>query len=285
MNGRVAVVTGAGSGIGRATSLALARAGATVAACDLDLAGAESTAAAIVSAGGRSTAHQVDVASEPEMRGVVAAVLAEHRHVDIVVNNAGIVMAPSPTADFEIDDFLRVMDVNFWGVVHGSLLFLPHLLTRPKANLVNVASYAALIGISRMGAYACSKFAVRGFTETLRMELHGGPVRVTLVCPGAAKTAIFRHSPVIDCERREALHGQFAKSFARPPERIAAAIVGAIRRGRPRVMAGPDAKIIDILARVAPGRYDHLLAPAIDRMILRGLGDMRSTGRPDGLHN
>src|SRR5439155_21811971 len=127
LEGKIAVITGAGAGIGRATALALAGQRCTVAVCDLDEAAAKETVELVVAAGGRASSHQVDVAAEPQMRALVAAVLAEHGVVDIVINNAGIAGPTLPTAEIPLDRFRTVLDVNFWGVVHGSVLFLPHL--------------------------------------------------------------------------------------------------------------------------------------------------------------
>ena len=128
VEGKVAVITGGGSGIGRATALALARRRATITICNLPPTTSKATADDIVAAGGRASAHEVDVTSEPAMRDLVDAVLSEHGALDIVMNNAGILVAPTPTVEVPLDLFRRVMDVNFWGVVYGSLFFLPHLL-------------------------------------------------------------------------------------------------------------------------------------------------------------
>lgn len=271
--GKVAVVTGAGAGIGRASALAFAQEGMAVAACDLDAAAAKDAAEAVVAAGGaRATAHQVDVASETEMRALVDAVLAEHDTVDVVMNNAGIVSAFVPGRDLSLERFRRVMEVNFWGVVHGSLLFLPHLLTRPAANLVNVASNAAILGYPRMAPYVSSKFAVRGFSESLRTELRPTSVRVTVVCPGATKTKILSHSPVMEPGQPEALQAQFDKSFGKRPEAVATAVVEAVRKDKPRALVGPDTVAMDVIARLLPGAYSRLLGRGMDKFVAKVVG-------------
>ena len=272
LRGKVAVVTGAGAGIGRATALALGREGTTIAVCDVDADAAKETVDLIQAASGRASLHQVDVTSEADMRGLADAVLAEHGVVDIVVNNAGIAGPAMATADLALDRFHTVMNVNFWGVVHGSVAFLPHLVTRPEANLVNVASNAGILAYSRMAAYNSSKFAVRGFTETLRMELRSTPVRVTVVCPGVTGTRIVAHSPVIDEAERRAMQDRFDKTWTTKPEKVAGAIVGAIRRDRPRVLVGPDTAVLDAIVRLLPAAHSRLLAKPVDLLFRQALG-------------
>ena len=272
LRGKVAVITGAGAGIGRATALALSREGTTVAVCDVDADGAKETAALVESAGGRASLHRVDVTAEAEMRRLVDAVLAEHGVVDIVINNAGIAGPTAPTADVPLERFHRVMDVNFWGVVHGSVSFLPHLLTRPEANLVNMASNAGILAYSRMAPYNSSKFAVRGFTETLRMELRSTAVRVTVVCPGVTGTQFVAHSPVIDEGERRAMQARFDRTWTTKPERVAAAVVKAIRRDRPRALVGPDTAVLDAVVRLLPAAHSRLLAKPVDLLLRQALG-------------
>ena len=272
LGGKVAVITGAGAGIGRATALALAAAGTTVAVCDVDADAAKETVELVERAGGRAGLHQVDVTSEAEMRALADAVLAEHGAVDIVVNNAGIAGPTVPTADVPLERFHRVMDVNFWGVVHGSVAFIPHLVTRPEANLVNVASNAGILAYSRMAPYNSSKFAVRGFTETLRMELRSTPVRVTVVCPGITGTQFVAHSPVIDDADRRTMQATYDKMRTTKPETVAAAIVRAIRRDRPRALVGPDTAALDAIVRLLPAAHSRLLAKPVDLLFRRALG-------------
>lgn len=266
LRSKIAVVTGAGSGIGRATALALARQGAVVALADLDASSAKETAA-LVDGASRTSVHQVDVTSESAMRALVEDVIAEHGAVDVVVNNAGIAPAPGPAQYLPLSTYRRIMDVNYWGMVYGSLFFLPHLLSRPEANLVNVASNAGIIAYPRLAPYSASKFAIRGFSEALRMELRKTCVQVTVVCPGSTHTRIIENSPVVADSEREHLQERFDKTFGRPPEAVAEVIVRAIRQNRPRALAGPDTLAFDALARVAPAGYGRWLAPAIERFI------------------
>ena len=267
IDGKVALVTGAGAGIGRATALALAAAGARVAVADLDAVAAKDTAETIARAGGTVTTHQVDVTSEAGVGELIEAVLAEHGALDIMVNNAGIAAEPTRLVDVPLDHIRRVMDVNFWGMVHGSRCALPHLLTRPEASLVNVSSNAGLFAYSRNTAYSASKFAIRGFTEALRMELSRTPVRVTVVFPGFTKTNLMGNSPLMDAERRRGLQAVVDANWGRPPAAVAQAIVGGIRKGKPRVITGPDTVVLDALARLFPGGYSRLLSRPLDMVL------------------
>lgn len=264
---KVAVVTGAGSGIGRATARALAARGAVVAVCDLDEASAKETAQAITDAGGRASIHRVDVSSEEQVRQLVDEVVNEHSVVDIVVNNAGIAAAAAGATELSLDAFRRMMDVNFWGMVYGSLFFLPELLRRPEANLVNVSSNAGLIAYSRMAPYSASKFAVRGFTESLRMELRKSPVKVTVVCPGSTHTSLIGHSPLIGETDRQTMQRSIDRLWGRPPETVAKAIVNAVLKNRPRCLAGPDTAVLDAIVRLFPGSHSKLLAPGIEKFL------------------
>jgi NAD(P)-dependent dehydrogenase (short-subunit alcohol dehydrogenase family) len=266
LRNKIAVVTGAGSGIGRATALALARSGTAVALADVDLASAKETAA-LANGASPTSVHHVDVTSESAMRAFVDDVIGDHGAVDVVVNNAGIAPAPGAAQDLPLGAYRRIMDVNYWGMVYGSLFFLPHLLQRPEANLVNVASNAGIIAYPRLAPYSASKFAIRGFSESLRMELRKTRVRVTVVCPGATHTKIIQNSPIVADSQRERLQERFDQTFGRPPEAVADAIVRAIRRNRPRALAGPDTLVFDALVRIAPAGYARWLAPAIDRFI------------------
>jgi NAD(P)-dependent dehydrogenase (short-subunit alcohol dehydrogenase family) len=233
VHGKVAVVTGGGSGIGRATCEALAGQGATVVVSDVRPEAAAETVEKIIAAGGRATAHAVDVSSEEQMRAFVTDVLDQHHVVDIVVNNAGISPASVPTVETDLSVFHKVLDINLWGVIHGSRLFLPHLLERSEANLVNVCSFAGLIGMIGFSPYNISKFGVRGLTESLQIELAGSPVTVTLLCPGGTRTPIMTNSPVIDAGIRDKMQANLSSSKqAIGPEKVAEGVMTAILTGR-----------------------------------------------------
>ena len=261
LSGKVSVVTGAGSGIGRALALELARSGSRLALLDVDEQGLAGTAAALGAA--EVLTRRCDMSDAAQVEVAAAAVVDRFAQVDLVVNNAGIAHSGRPFWELPPEDFGRVMDVNFWGVVHGTRAFLPHLMARPEAVLVNVSSLFGLIGVTRQSAYCSSKFAVRGFTESLRMELRESAphVRAVTVHPGGVKTAIARNSLVAgqpaDVHREEV---QAFEQIARTTSDSAAAqIVAGIRSGRSRVLVGTDAKLLDLLARSLPQRYTGLL--------------------------
>jgi NAD(P)-dependent dehydrogenase (short-subunit alcohol dehydrogenase family) len=261
LHGKVAVVTGAASGIGRAVAVELARRGARLALQDLDEVGLAETARL---AGGSALTRRVDVSSAADVQAGADAVLEHHGQVDLVVNNAGIAHAGLPFQELPEADFARVLDVNLWGVVHGSRAYLPHLLHRPEAALVNISSLFGLIGVARQSAYCTSKFAVRGFTESLRMELRetAPHVRTVVVHPGGVKTAIARTSLRAGQpdDERAAQVAAFEETFLRTaPESAAHTIVDGVERGKERVLIGPDATLLDLLARTLPRRYTGLL--------------------------
>jgi short-subunit dehydrogenase len=189
------------------------------------------------------------------------------------VNNAGIAPPMTKAVDISLDDFRKLMDINFWGIVYGSLFFLPHLISRSEANLVNVSSNAGMVGYSRMTPYSSSKFAIRAFTESLRMELRSSPVELTVVCPGATHTSLMANSPLMGHQQRQSMQRSFDKSWARPPEAVGDAIVRSILKNRPRCLVGSDTAILDLVARILPGLHSRLLGPGVDMSVSKVLGD------------
>lgn len=266
LHGRVAVVTGAGSGIGRALAWELGLRGCRLALLDSDGGGLADTAARIAGAqaGSPPLVQPVDVSVADQVHTAAEAVLEAYGQVDVVVNNAGIAHGGRPFWELPERDFARVLDVNFWGVVHGTRAFLPHLLPRPAAALVNMSSVFGLIGVARQSAYCASKFAVRGFTESLRMELRerAPHVRAISVHPGGVRTAIARNSLPVgqpDDVHRAGVAAFDDRMARTSPERAATTIVEGIREGRERVLVGTDARALDLVARLLPRRYTGLL--------------------------
>jgi NAD(P)-dependent dehydrogenase (short-subunit alcohol dehydrogenase family) len=266
---KVAVVTGAGSGIGKAIALALGARGVTVAVADINVEAAKQVAAEI---GGTATAHHVDVSSEDEFWALRDAVLDVYGVIDIVVNNAGIAPAPTALAEMPLADVRRVLEINLFGAVHGSSIFLPDLLARTEASLVNVSSYCGLVGMPKMVPYTTSKFGVRGLTEALRMELAGTPVAVTLVMPGATKTSLMANSPLVEESRRDELQKIFDDNPGMSADAVAAAVLRGIRSGRARVLTGNDTRGLDAVVRLLPGRYASLLAKPMNAVIDKAFG-------------
>jgi NAD(P)-dependent dehydrogenase (short-subunit alcohol dehydrogenase family) len=273
LKGGVAVVTGAGSGIGRALAQQLAAAGSALALADIDQAGVEQTAQSLGKNVALITAHVVDVAKEEHVKSFADEVKERHGRATLVINNAGV----SLHGDFEevsLDDFRWLMDINFWGTVYGVKHFLPMLKCESRAHIVNLSSVFGIIAPAGQAAYAASKFAVRGFTEALRHELEGSNVFASCVHPGGIRTPIARHSRLgagTPAARREENIARFERLARTPPEAAAARILRGVERREPRILIGSDAYLIDFLQRLRPATYWKSLA--------RKLEDPRSAGR------
>jgi NADP-dependent 3-hydroxy acid dehydrogenase YdfG len=254
--GRTAVITGAGSGIGRAMAQRLAAHGCPLALCDWDEDGLQDTAATI---GTPVLARKLDVRD----RGAQMAFAAEVKEwapapFGIVFNNAGVTVSQTAAGAAPEDDEW-VIDVNFWGVVHGTRAYLPILLEQDTGAIVNVSSVFGLIGFPTQSAYCASKFAVRGYTESLRHELRDTGVRAVAVHPGGIKTHIVDNARFHVDDRGgtdfDAMRTEFQRIARTSPEQAAETIHTGVERGRDRILVGPDAGFLSLLTRIAPVRY------------------------------
>jgi short-subunit dehydrogenase len=260
LQGRVAVVTGAASGIGRALSVALAERGCALALVDVNPAGLEETADRVRALGRKVSVHPADVAERARMERLPAEVVAEHGHVHVLVNNAGVSVS-GQLVDQSLDDFAWLMGINFWGVVYGCKLFLPQLLAEDEAHIVNISSMFGLVGVPTQISYNAAKYAVRGISDALLSELADTRVRVTCVHPGGIKTNIVRASRVSSAND-EAEKATMIETFERramPPERAAAKIVRAIERDKARLMIGAEAYLADWAKRLFPVSTQRLI--------------------------
>ncbi len=270
---KVAAITGAGSGIGRALALELAARGCQLALADIDANGLAETAALAARTAPqlRISTARVDVAQREAMHDWAARVASEHARINLIFNNAGVALGASIDG-MRYEDLEWIMGINFWGVVHGTKAFLPHLKASGDGHVINISSLFGLLATPGSGAYNASKFAVRGFTEALRQELELArlPVSATCVHPGGIRTAIARHART-DASIRE-LGGDertasrnFEKFLLTPPERAATVILEAVRRNRRRVLIGRDAWLFDKLQRLLPAGYQRIATQAIKR--------------------
>ena len=251
--GRVAAITGAGSGIGRALSNALARRGTHLALSDIDDTGLAETVAQCERCGVKITSQHLDVADRDAVYAWADRVVADHGTVNLIFNNAGVALGAT-VESMSYEDFEWLMDINFWGVVYGSKAFLPHLKEGGEGHIVNFSSVFGLISVPSQSAYNAAKFAVRGFTDSLRMELdmEGGNVSATTIHPGGVKTNIVRNARVDTSVHNAAGDPEKAvrdieRAFITSPGKAAEQILTAVRRDRRRALIGPDAKVIDLV--------------------------------------
>jgi NADP-dependent 3-hydroxy acid dehydrogenase YdfG len=269
LDGKVVVITGAGSGIGRELAVQAAAQGAVLALSDWDENGLVETARLA----GERTHHEVrtekiDVRDREAVQAWATSLREELGRVNVVVNNAGVALH----GDFEevgYDDFHWVMDIDFWGVVQGTKEFLPHLIESGDGHVVNISSLFGLMGMPGQTAYNAAKFAVRGFTEALREEMlvAGHPVQVTCVHPGGIKTAIARNARTTASHDQAHVARHFDTKLARmTPARAAEIIWAGVLADKPRVVVGADAKALDLLVRVVGPRYQDLVARAARRL-------------------
>ena len=267
--GKVAVVTGAGSGIGQALGIELGRSGAKVAISDVDLEGLAYTEQQLKAIGAPVKTDRLDVTDREAFLAYAEAVNEHFGKVNQVYNNAGIAF----TGDIEVSQFKdieRVMDVDFWGVVNGTKAFLPYVIASGDGHIVNVSSVFGLFSVPGQAAYNAAKFAVRGFTEALRQEmsLAGHPVAVTTVHPGGIKTAIARNATAAEGLDSDQLAKLFDKRLARTtPRRAAHVILDAVRKKKARVLIGTDAKVLDLMVRVAGPYYQQVFGLVLGRLM------------------
>lgn len=254
---KVFVVTGGGNGMGREVVLGLLARGARVAAVDLNEAGLAETAS-LASAGDRLTTHVLNVSDRKAVLAFPAAVEKAHGQVDGLFNVAGIIQPFVKINELDFDQIDRVMNVNFWGVVNMTKAFLPTLLTRPAAGLLNVSSMGGFLPVPGQAAYGASKAAVKLFTEALYAELQGTPVAVTVVFPGGVGTNITVNSGVSMPNMDPAMMAKSPKTVT--PADAGRQIIDGFEKGAFRVLIGSDARFMDRFSRFSPRRATLLIA-------------------------
>jgi short-subunit dehydrogenase len=272
LRGSAAAVTGAASGIGRALALELAARGCELALADVDEAGLQAVANEIAAAHAtRVTLARVDVGDAKQIEEFARNAVASFPGLNILINNAGVALR----GDFDEYDQQQMewlMGINFWGVVRGTRAFLPQLKRQPVAHIVNLSSIFGIVAPAGQSAYCAAKFAVRGFSESLRHELTASksPVRLTVVHPGGIATNIARRAPAGSGLRNpmsaEEVGQRFAKVARTTAQAAAVRIIRGIERNEPRVLIGADAKFMEILQRLRPVTYWSLLTSAFQRL-------------------
>jgi len=271
IRGSAAAVTGAASGIGRALALEFSARGCDLALADRDEAGLATLAAELGKSGRKVTVHTTDIGVPEQIQGFAQAAVAAHPNLNIVVNNAGVALMGTFN---EVDQAQMewLFNINFWGVVHGTRAFLPHLSQQPAAHIVNLSSIFGIIAPPGQTAYCAAKFAVRGFSESLRHELAmaNSPVRLSVVHPGGVATNIARNSRsgvgVTDNARRVESIERFETLAKTTPADAALRIIAGIEKNQPRILIGGDARFMDLLQRFRPATYWAVLARKIEKM-------------------
>jgi len=259
---KIVVITGAGSGIGRALALDFAGRGAKLALSDINEAGLAETVTAVEGKGAVVKGDKLDVADRAAFEAYAAAVLDHFGSVNVVINNAGVALA-GDLVDLEWDDIDWIIGINFWGVVHGTKFFLPALIESGDAHIVNISSLFGLVSMPGQSMYNAAKYAVRGMTEALREEMLIGRtgVGVTAVHPGGIKTAIARSARTSAKEDQAATAKFFDEKLAKTtPEKAAEVIIRGIERKQARVLVGLDAHAVHNFGKFTGSRYQDLIA-------------------------
>jgi NADP-dependent 3-hydroxy acid dehydrogenase YdfG len=262
---KVAVITGAGSGIGRALAVNLAKKGAKLALSDIDTEGLAETVGQAEALGADVKSDRLNVAEREAVLAYAEAVIAHFGEVHQIYNNAGIAYN-GDVENSEFKDIERIIDVDFWGVVNGTKAFLPHVIASGDGHIINISSLFGLIAVPGQSAYNAAKFAVRGFTEALHQEMLVAkhPVKVTCVHPGGIKTAVARNATVANDQNAQTFAEFFDKRLAlHSPEMAAATIIDGVGKGRARVVIGWEAKALDVLARIIGPSYQRIVAAAV----------------------
>jgi short-subunit dehydrogenase len=278
IRGSAAAVTGAASGIGRALALELSLRGCDLALADRDEAGLQALAAEIAKTSQRKVSvHRVDVSEPAEIAAFAAAAVAAHPALNIVINNAGVALL-GQFGEIEQAQMEWLFNINFWGVVHGTRAFLPQLARQREAHIVNISSIFGIVAPPGQSAYCAAKFAVRGFSESLRHELAitDSPVKLSVVHPGGVATNIARNSRtgagVTDNARRAQSIERFDALARTTPTAAALRIIAGIEKNQPRILIGNDARFMDLLQRFRPGTYWKVMQRQIEKATAKVAG-------------
>ena len=259
---KTAFITGAASGIGRALAIELAKAGCHLALSDVNMEGLIETQRLFNNPEINVRLYKLDVADRKAFYETVDKVIDDFNGIQVVINNAGVALNGT-VETISYENFEWIMGINFWGMVYGTKAFLPHLLVQEESWLVNISSIFGIIGVPSQSTYNASKFAIRGFTESLRQEVHGSSLTVSCVHPGGVKTNIARSGrlePAFATESdRQTIIDRFDKVARTSSEKAAKTILNGMKRKKKRIMVGIDSKLLALMARLFPSGYDWLI--------------------------
>ena len=262
--GKVAAVTGAGSGIGRALAMELANKSCNLALADIDGNALAETVGLVSSIPVDCSMHVLDVSDRDAVERFATDVVEKHGGIQLVINNAGVTVVDS-VEHTSYDDFEWLMGINFWGVVYGTKAFLPQMQRAGEGHIVNISSLFGILSAPMQAAYNASKFAVRGFTEALRIEMSESPINISCVHPGGIKTDIVENARFSDESvpmSKEELSAWFDDNARTSADDAARAIIRGIQKNKVRILIGSDAKVADKVVRIFPSSYEERLGLA-----------------------
>lgn len=265
---KVVVVTGAGSGMGREIAIQLSKAGASLALNDWNEKALGETTTFLGLDTKRLFTKAFDVGKKEEVYNFAVDVVNHFGQVDVVINNAGIALAPKTIDRTSYEDFEKVVNINMWGMIYGTKAFLPYLKERPSGSIANVSSVFGMMGYPSQGPYVTTKFAIRGFTETLRIELVNTNITVSSIHPGGIKTNIVRNIDQIDQEQKDEMAKGFEEVAPTTASEAATIILKGIAQKKARILIGKDARSIDRFTRIFPSTYEKYILSRIDNPAL-----------------
>lgn len=259
LQGKVAVVTGAASGIGKELAIQLAQKGVSLVLTDYNANLLEETLQTVKAVQPNSKSYVFDVADKMAFQQFAQQAIADFGEIDIVVNNAGVALGKYTVEEVSYEDLEWILGINLWGMIYGTKEFLSHLKTRPEASIVNISSLFGLVGVKYQAPYCTTKFAIRGFTESLRQELADTKVQVLSVHPGGIKTNIARNARYHDAQAVKRLAKGFDSAAKTTAQSAAQQIIKAIEGKKKRLLIGNDARIMDKIVRLLPVKYANLV--------------------------
>jgi short-subunit dehydrogenase len=260
LKNKVVVITGAGSGIGKALAIQFAREGCSVAINDINGQYLQETVDLVHAIGGKASPHLADIACRESVKKFSQEVIDQYGRVDLLINNAGVSIARMNIQEISWEYWEYMMNVNFWGTLNCTKIFYPHLQNQPEAHIVNISSIYSLSGVRDRGPYCASKFAVRGLTETMIQEARGTNVRITSVLPGGVSSKIAFHSKGYKDTREQKKIIEMQERFSKTsPEKAAQIIIRGIKKNKKRILIGWDSRLMDFVIWLFPKQSGKII--------------------------